>query len=293
MGKIKFRTIIIFLTLTVVLSSVSGMAFANSLKTTAGDYEYSTVENKSEKTTKKAYDEETSNASGASKDSSGDYEYELYERDLERWWASLGHEDYWAISITGYNGTDSNISIPDEIDGMRVVRISSSAFKGCTGLISIIIPRIVKSISTDAFKGCTGLKEINVSEYNDYYKSSDGVLFNNGLTEIITYPGGKEGGYIIPDSVKTIGSNAFEGCTGLTGVTIPYGVKTIGNSAFSGCIGLKSITIPNSVTEIEGSAFSGCIGLKSITITESVTEIGGWAFSGCEGLTLIKISDNI
>ena len=69
----------------------------------------------------------------------------------------------------------------------------------------------------------------------------------------------------IPNSVTSIGSSAFYGCSGLTSVTIPNSVTYIGSGAFLGCSGLTSVTIPNSVTSISSSAFNGCSGLKSIT----------------------------
>lgn len=64
-------------------------------------------------------------------------------------------------------------------------------------------------------------------------------------------------------SVTGIGDRAFEGCTGLTGVTIPDSVTSIGGDAFSGCAGLTSLTIPESVTSIGYEAFLGCSGLKT------------------------------
>ncbi len=90
-------------------------------------------------------------------------------------------------------------------------------------------------------------------------------------------------------TVNSIGSSAFENCSGLTEVTIPESVTSIGSSAFSGCSGLTEITIPNSVTSIYGNAFSGCSGLTEVTIPESVTSIGSSAFSGCSGLTKITL----
>ena len=69
-------------------------------------------------------------------------------------------------------------------------------------------------------------------------------------------------------------------------VTIPNSVTSIGSSAFYGCSKLTSITIPNSVTSIETSAFEYCSSLTSIVIPNSVTSIGSSAFSGCSSLTI-------
>ena len=99
--------------------------------------------------------------------------------------------------------------------------------------------------------------------------------------------------YIIGKEVTSIGSSAFDGCSGLTSVTIPSSVTSIGNYAFYGCSGLTSITIPNSVTSIGDWAFYGCSGLTSVTIPNSVTSIGEYAFSYCSGLTSITIPNSV
>ena len=91
----------------------------------------------------------------------------------------------------------------------------------------------------------------------------------------------------IPNSVLTIGSNAFKYCSGLTGtLTIPNSVTSIGDSAFYYCQRLTSIIIPNSVTTIGDNAFYECRGLTgTLTIPNSVTSIGTYAFFYCTGLT--------
>ena len=97
----------------------------------------------------------------------------------------------------------------------------------------------------------------------------------------------------IPDSVTSIGSSAFRGCSGLTSVTIPDSVTSIGEYAFSGCSGLTSVTIPNSVTSIGEGAFYGCSGLTSVTIPNSVTSIGYCAFENCSRLASVVIPDSV
>jgi hypothetical protein len=178
--------------------------------------------------------------------------------------------------------------------GNSVASIGGYAFKGCAALTSVTIPASVTSIGDYAFFGCAGLASIIVDSANLNYQSIDGVLYSKDGETLIAYPAGKSGSaYAIPDSVTSIGYDAFSGCTGLTSIAIPDSVTSIGYDAFSGCTGLTSIAIPDSVTSIGEAAFYRCTALSSIVIPDSVTSIGVYAFFGCTGLTSVTIPNSV
>ena len=81
----------------------------------------------------------------------------------------------------------------------------------------------------------------------------------------------------------SIGSGAFNGCSGLTNIEIPNSVTSIGDYAFSSCNNLTSVTFEeNSQLTIIGShVFSDCYRLTNITIPNSITSIGNYAFNDC------------
>ena len=182
----------------------------------------------------------------------------------------------------------TSVTIPDS-----VTSIGDGAFSYCESLTSVTIPDSVTSIGDGAFAPCTSLTGIWVAEGSSHYASDAfGVLFNKDKTTLVQCPGAFAA-YAIPDSVTSIGVQAFWGCTSLTSVTIPNGVTSIGALAFSNCKSLTSVTIPDSVTSIGERAFLGCTSLTSVTIPDSVTSIGGSAFKDCTSLTSVTIPDSV
>ena len=162
----------------------------------------------------------------------------------------------------------TSIAIPDSVTSIKM-----GAFENCDSLITITIPDSVESIVTDAFYNCNSLTSITVDSNNAKYSDIDGILFNKDKTNLICYPEGKKDtSYVIPDSVESIGYEAFYTCHNLTSITIPDSVTSIGDRAFRSCNNLTSITIPDSVTSIGDRAFDYCNNLTIYCQSNSTAE---------------------
>ena len=122
----------------------------------------------------------------------------------------------------------------------------------------------------------------------------NGVLYNKGKTILLKSPVTNSGELVIPDTVVTIGNEAFVSCSNLSGnLTIPNSVQTIGDSAFASCTGFTGdLTIPDSVQTIGVMAFYECTGFGgTLTIGNSVQTIGDAAFQLCR-FTSVAFEEN-
>ena len=158
---------------------------------------------------------------------------------------------------SSYRNHDS-ITIPEKVriggKVYTVTNIGKEAFKYCSRLTSINIPKSVTSIGEGAFYECSSLTSIN-----------------------------------IPEGVTSIGNSAFSYCKSLTSINIPDGVTGIGIFSFEKCSSLTSIKIPEGVTRIGSDAFRGCSNLDIvIDNSKKKVEVGSNAFKGCKSVTWLK-----
>ena len=151
---------------------------------------------------------------------------------------------------SGYYGAQKGaVVIPDAVvkDGViySVIGIGQNAFSGNRHVTSVSIGSAVTSILPSAFAGCPELKSITVAEGNEYYRSVDGVLYDASVLYLYVYPGGKtDESFTVPETVKTIGSNAFFDNEYIKTLTVGKNVTSIYEEAFCGLTNLYEITLP-------------------------------------------------
>jgi hypothetical protein len=197
----------------------------------------------------------------------------------------------------------ASIALPESLNF-----IDSNAFEGCTSLTQITLPDEASIIGRGTFEGCNNLTtitlgadfegigyeygegegyledsetlaeeltelpkltNINVSAENEDFTSVDGVLYNDDKTELIAFPAGRTGNFVIPAHVKTIGECAFSNSK-LTSITIPDTVTFIDEYAFDGASQLQSISIPDKfATELGGMRLPSSLAFE--TLVKAIT----------------------
>lgn len=95
------------------------------------------------------------------------------------------------------------------------------------------------------------------------------------------------------EHIKTIGTDAFYGCSELKEISLPDSVETLGFGAFQECTGLKTVSIGSGVQSVPDQAFYRCSSLSIVSLGESVKSIGARAFASCAALTQINIPASV
>ncbi|MBR1591660.1 MAG: leucine-rich repeat domain-containing protein [Ruminococcus sp.] len=195
--------------------------------------------------------------------------------------------------------SDSTVSVPEDIDGMKVTAIYKNAFMTCTSA-EIILPDTVRTIGDSAFSSyvvkivipggcmsiegdepflmCSNLQEIEVTDGDGEYSSLDGVLYNKDKSRLIAYPLEKrDTDFKAPEALREIGVSAFCNNRYIENIDISN-VTDIANFAFDNCPALKSVRLSKGLRVVGNDAFYGCSMLKSIRLYDKLETIGDYAF---------------
>lgn len=191
----------------------------------------------------------------------------------------------------------------------QITEIPFRAFERCA-LSSVELPENISRVAQDAFSAnyiCTGL-----DDYGDEIRTYtiQDIVLNEGLIEIGSnaFGGAVITSLILPNSLTTIGREAFSGCYQLAEITwpdnkgfteingfdnctslpdsifesLPVTVTSIGYQAFSGCR-FSSVSLPGTIETIGERAFAYNYNLKTLTLHEGLQSIGVCAFYSCNG----------
>lgn len=178
-------------------------------------------------------------------------------------------------TVSSYDDStqDGVIDIPDTVtsggQSYKVTAIGEYAFipsRKITNVSSVFIPATVTSIGRFAFRCCKFLATVTFAEGSQL--KSIGVSAFSGTEP--AHPRFKE--IQIPDSVETIGTNAFHNCQDLESITLPASLETIESSAFSSCRNLSEIKLPASLKAIQSYVFDGCSSLETVFYDGSLAQ---------------------
>ena len=144
-----------------------------------------------------------------------------------------------SIGACAFNGdlSLSRISIPEQ-----TTYIGNYAFQNCTGLTNLVLSKSVKNIGSGILKGCPNIQDISLNDGNECFSTLDGVLYDKARESLIIFPAGKQlQTFEIPDGVIEIKNSGFYGVVALKYVFIPETLTTIGLDAFKGCSNLTKL----------------------------------------------------
>ena len=198
--------------------------------------------------------------------------------------------------------------------------IQQYAFYNCYSLEDIKVGTMDGNLNDYAFGYCRALKSVEFAQgparigtrLFDQSHNLESFVAGEGLLEIanrafyadttvtvsplmkqtVNIPRKNLKKVALPQSVQSIGKEAFYNCPSLSDFTMPQGVTSIGEWAFYDCRALNNIIIPNGVTELADYAFYGCVSLKDVTFPNALTTIGKRSFSVC-GFESLKLPPTV
>ena len=186
-----------------------------------------------------------------------------------------------SITTSGYivvgaeNVNTETLVIPNSINGKNVVAIGEYALAGIP-CKEVLLPGSIYEIQGYAFSRCPNLEKVIAQV---------GIIGNSAFSECMSLE-------TVTTTAGKIGDWAFYGCMNLKNFS-GNNVNTIGSSAFNNCTGLASFDFSNNLKSIEYGAFQNS-GITSVNLTDTRIEtINEYAFAGCDSLTTVDLGASI
>ena len=228
----------------------------------------------------------TNNVKAADKEiTSGDYTYVK---------ESNGKTSY--AVLTSYRGSETNLVIPEELDGLQVKAISQGFEKNLKIKSIILSKNIAPAKEThrdlEVLNEIETLEEIRVAKDNLSYQAQDGVLYSKDKKQLFSYPKSKKSEtYNMPASVKKVEEfNALINLKYLKNLTLSKNLSVTPSCNDSS---IESVTIPGQIGGIDESSFENCNKLNKVTITKGLRFINDYAFFECKALKEIKLPEGL
>ena len=198
-------------------------------------------------------------------------------------------EKRYEYNVSGTCGTNARWTL-DTVEGILHITgtgsITSSAYSQpwksyVSGIRHVVIDEGITAIGPEAFWECNAIETIEIPN----------TVQSIGMQAFVWCSSLKR--VVIPEGVTSIGESTFWGCESLEELILPSTLKTIGPENFYRCDSLKQLVIPEGVTSIGELAFWDCGGLEEITIPSTVTVLKEDVFNGCENLHTVHLPDTL
>lgn len=235
------------------------------------------------------------------------------------------------FSLYAYLGNEKKLVLPKKYENSQY-SISPYAFKHCTNIVSLYIPKGVHKIHGNNFMNCTSLSDLYIEDCEEtlFLGHNDGEDFGreSAFTGINHEPLslfndcplnniyiGRNLSYdteyshiykyspfankttlqtvVISNYVTTIKGHAFYGCSNIKKILIPDSITSIEEFAFAECRNLEKINIPSKIISLKNSLFENCEKLENIDIPNNITSFEEGVFYGCSALTSITIPNGV
>lgn len=221
--------------------------------------------------------------------------------------------------------------------------IGESAFENCAKIKNVTVPGTVTAIGLGAFRGCASVETVNLpfigaSNAVDELNCNFGYIFGATVAEENrTFVPFSLENVIISGNVSAIKAGAFKGCESIVTVNLPSTLKAVGENAFDGCTGLEQVRFLNveswleisfanysanpiayagalyvadvvdskpvyvlvdelvieNISVVKPYAFYGATALNSLTVKDGVAGIGNDAFYGCANITSVDLPASV